>query len=195
VAKIKVQLCNGGEDIETPWAEDLGAADGGRRVRLINVPFLHAKPTWGDEIIVVAQEDGFPVWDRDGVPWKKIGSRIAKDGGRWAMIVDYRPDGFRELATACKAADIICEGAWGPRDGEPGRAYLAVPNALDDVAVMARLRAAKLPCELIQIHPEPPKKKAAPKKPAAPKKATPATPRAKRPTKAPARKPAKPRKK
>src|SRR5512135_3100314 len=91
---IKVCLTNRGEDSETPWAHDLGPATGkkgSRRVRLVNVPFLHAKPTWGDVIVVSPVEDGLPTWDRDGAAWKDIGKRIAEDGGRWAMILDYTP--------------------------------------------------------------------------------------------------------
>lgn len=196
MATIKVRLTNRGSDSETPWAEDLGPEANGRRVRLINVPFLHAKPTWGDEIIVVPDDNDFPTWDRNGTPWRRIDTRIAADGGRWAMIVDYRGDGFLALAEACHANDIICEGAWAPRDATPGRTYLAVPNALDDAAVMARLHAAQLLCELIQIHPappkprtaKPPKKRPAAKKPAAKKAA------AKKPAPS-ARKPLKRRKK
>src|SRR5450432_1792453 len=74
---IKVCLTNRGEDQETPWAHDLGPAPGpkgSRKVRLVNVPFLHAKPTWGDVIVVSPVEDGFPTWDRDGVPWTKVGT-------------------------------------------------------------------------------------------------------------------------
>ncbi|HEX5059868.1 MAG TPA: hypothetical protein VFV99_10940, partial [Kofleriaceae bacterium] len=169
--QIKVCLTNQGEDTETPWAIDLGPASGpkgSRKVRLINVPFMHAKPTWGDVVVVSPVEDGFPTWDRNGVPWSKITSRLAEDGGRWAMIIDYAPhpdakagDAFHELAHACAESDVVCEGAWGPRDGEPGRAYLAVKNELTDITLMRSLRAAELPCELIQIHPEPPKAKPA----------------------------------
>jgi hypothetical protein len=71
---LKVCLTNRGKDTETPWADDLGPAPsppaprGSRLVRLVNVPFLHAKPTWGD-IIVVVPTDGPPVWDRDGLPF------------------------------------------------------------------------------------------------------------------------------
>lgn len=146
-------LTNRGEDTETPWADDLGPIGASaRRVRLINVPFLHAKPTWGDEIIVQTTDDGFPTWDRKGVAWKNIGTRIAADGGRWAMIVDYVGD-FRALSDACAKHDLICEGAWAPRDDRPGRAYLAVRNGVDDVAVMELLR--EVPCTLTQIHPPP----------------------------------------
>lgn len=160
---IKVSLTNEGRDTETPWAHDLGPAPGpkgSRKVRLINVPFLHAKPTWGDVIVVSPVEDSFPTWDRDGVPWAQIGSRIAEDGGRWAMIVDYAPhpdvkDAFGELAVACAEHDVVCEGAFGPRDNRPGRAYLAVKNELTDITLMTSLRNAELPCELVQIHPPP----------------------------------------
>ena len=199
---IKVCLTNQGNDTETPWADDLGDAPsppnppGSRLVRLVNVPFLHAKPTWGDVIIVEPDEDQFPIWDRRGVPFSKVDTRVHEDGGRWAMIVDYAPHPdspdadrtYATLARACAEHEIVCEGAWGPRDGEPGRTYLAVKNELSDKQVMARLRAAELPCELIQVHPEPPKR--APKK----KKAAAAKPKhaaAKRTPKA-AKKAAKP---
>jgi hypothetical protein len=175
---IKVCLTNQGEDSETPWAYDLGPVPGGRKVRLANVPFMHAKPTWGDTIIVTPTEDGFPTWDRDGVPWSNVSSRIEHDAGHWAMIIDYAPhpnegDAFGALARACAEHEIVCEGAWGPAQGKPGRAYLAVPEATSDVDVMEALRDAELPCELTQIHPEPQKKKPA-KKRTPPKKKAPA---------------------
>jgi len=159
---IKVCLMNQGLDQETPWAHDLGPArgpKGSRKARLINVPFLHAKPTWGDVVVVSPVEDGFPTWDRQGVAWTKIGTRIAEDGGRWAMIVDYAPNGkgdaFGALVRACAEHNIVCEGAVGPRNGRPGRSYLAVRNELTDVNVMSLLRTAALPCKLFQIHPKP----------------------------------------
>ena len=65
---VKVCLIDQGRARETPWALDLCPAPGpkgSRKVRLINVPFFHAKPTWGD-VIVVSPKDGIPTWDRDG---------------------------------------------------------------------------------------------------------------------------------
>ena len=164
---IKVCLTNRGQDSETPWAADLGPApgpSGSRKVRLVNVPFLHAKPTWGDVIVVHPVPDGHLTWDREGVAFEKIPTRILEDSGRWAMIIDYAPhpdaaQPFQALARACAEHDIVCEGAWGARDGDPGRAYLAVKPEMTDVDVMAHLREAALPCELIQIHPSPPRKK------------------------------------
>jgi hypothetical protein len=142
-------------------------------VRLVNVPFMHAKPTWGDVIIVKPVEDGLPTWDRGGVPWSKLDTRIVEDGGRWAMIVDYRPAksgdaAFKAIAHACAELDIVCEGAWGPKNGDAGRTYLAVKHGTSDTAVMNHLRRAELPCTLQQIHPTPPKPKAKPKKKAKP---------------------------
>lgn len=172
---IKVCLTNCGEDSETPWAYDLGPVEGGRKVRLANVPFMHAKPTWGDTIVVRDVKGGLPTWDRKGVAWSKIDSRILVDAGHWAMIINYDPhpdgkDAFRALAKACADHDIVCEGAWGPKQGKPGCAYLAVPANLSDTQVMKALRDEELPCELIQIHPPPPKKKPAVKKKPAAKK-------------------------
>jgi hypothetical protein len=159
---IKVCLTNRGNDSETPWAQDLGAAKGvkgARRVRLVNVPFMHAKPTWGDVVVVVPVADGLPTWDRDGVAWEQIGSRIAEDSGRWAMIVDYSPSkvtgevAFRALVEACHGTDVVCEGAWAPSDGRAGRAYFAAPGGRTARDVMTALAKAKLPCTLAQIHP------------------------------------------
>ncbi len=186
---IKVCLTNQGEDTETPWAHDLGPAPnagaGARKVKLVNVPFMHAKPTWGDTIVVTPVADTFPTWDRGGVKWNEISSRIVEDGGRWAMILDYRPhddvppkDALDALARVCDVDRIVCEGAWIPRDADPGRAYLAVPKDAAVAAVMARLETAGLPMHLILVHPELKKSRAQtvvgvtpsqPRKPARPK--------------------------
>jgi hypothetical protein len=203
---IKVSLTNRGKDTETPWAEDLGpapfAGKTARLVRLVNVPFLHAKPTWGDTIVVKPDSGGILTWDRGGQSFSKVDSLIHEDGDRWAMIVDYAPHPdsddadrvFSLLARACAEHDVVCEGAWGPRDDEPGRAYLAVKSELSDADLMKHLRAGELPCELIQIHPAPSKKKAPAKKPA--KKTAAKKPAAKKPAvKKPAKKPVTPARK
>ena len=160
---IKVCLTNGGDDVETPWAHDLGpapGAKGSRKVRLVNVPFMHAKPTWGDIVVVSPVKDGFPTWDRSGVTWSDIASRIHEDGGRWAMIVDYESDAdaeecFDAIAHACAELDVVCEGAWAPNPRRAGRVYLAVKTGTTDKAVMNHLGRAELPCALSQIHPAP----------------------------------------
>ncbi|MEP6862495.1 MAG: hypothetical protein ABJE66_17870 [Deltaproteobacteria bacterium] len=160
---IKVCLTNSGDDVETPWAHDLGPAPGpkgSRKVRLVNVPFMHAKPTWGDVVVVTPVKDGFPTWDRSGVTWSDIASRIHEDGGRWAMIVDYESDAdaeecFDAIAHACAELDAVCEGAWAPNATRAGRVYLAVKTGTTDKAVMNHLGRAELPCMLAQIHPTP----------------------------------------
>lgn len=161
---IKVCLTNRGADRETPWATDLGPVpgqQGARKVRLVNVPFLHAKPTWGD-VLIVAPVHGQLEWDRNGVAETKIATRIHDDGGRWAMVVDYIPRPgcdadacFDAIQDACSELDVVCEGAFGPRSGRAGRAYLAVPTGLTPAAVMKELRA--VPAVLEQIHPVPPR--------------------------------------
>jgi len=167
---IKVSLSNRGEDYETPWAHDLGPAPGpkgSRRVRLVNVPFLHAKPTWGDVIIVTPVKGSFPTWNRNGVA--RAESRIEEDGGRWAMIISYAPTGdaddcFDALNEACASLDIVCEGATAPRGDKPGYAYLAVKYEFTEKVVMRHLEDAELPCKLVQIHPAPAKAAKAAKK-------------------------------
>ena len=129
--RIKVLLHDQGEDPETTWAEDLGpsgVAPGARRVRLANVPFLHAKPTWGDVIVVIPNADGFLAWDRRGVSWEDLDERIEEDSGRWVMIVSYDPAVYRErreqfieLMRWLDARDFIAEGP------HPGSLYLALP--------------------------------------------------------------------
>ena len=160
---IKVCLTNRGDDVETPWAHDLGPAPGpkgSRKVRLVNVPFMHAKPTWGDVVVVSPVKDGFPTWDRSGVAWSHIGERLVEDGGRWAMILDYESDAdaeecFDAIAHACAELDVVCEGAWPPNGKRAGRVYLAVKTGTTDKAVMNHLGRAELPCAVAQIHPSP----------------------------------------
>lgn len=162
---VKIRLHDRGEDVETPWAIDLGAAagpPGARRVRLDNVPFLHAKPTCDDEIVVVPDEDGFLTWDRDGVAFEDIGSRLVHDAGRWAMILDWIShsgtdvqDAWTKFVAACKDADCVPEGVWGPNPTRPGRAYLAVPPNLRVDDVLTRLRSAGLPIDFTLVHPLP----------------------------------------
>ncbi len=160
---VKIRLQQRGEDSETPWAEDLGAVEGrpgAKRVRIGNVPFLHAKPTYEDVIVVEPDpDDGMLMWDGGGLPYEEIGSRIAVDGGRYVLIIDYEiidapvNDTFRRLTLVAELADIVLEGCFGPKPGRPGRAYLAVPNEMSVVDVLGRLEAAAMPVKLTLVHP------------------------------------------
>jgi hypothetical protein len=159
---IKVQLQDQGNHVETPWAEDLGPVgdDGARRVRLANIPFLHAKPTYEDMILVTPNPDGFLTWDAEGVAWEQIPNRIEEDAGRWVMIVDYAPTAnadaqavFSALDVAAEEIDVCVEGCSGPRDGKPGRAYLAVPAGMTAETVMAHLAEQQRSVDLTLVHP------------------------------------------
>jgi hypothetical protein len=162
---VKVRLHNQGEDVETTWAEDLGPVDEGsptRRVRLGNIPFLHAKPTYGDVLEVEPDEsDGMLDWDREGLSFEQIGRRIHADGGRWAMIIDYKatlPEcdldaTFKALDIAAEKADIAVEGAFVEKDGSGGRAYLAVPRSKSIADVLAWLRSAEVALAFTLVHP------------------------------------------
>ncbi len=147
---IKVRLTNSGDATEMPWAQDLGRTPGGaRKVRLANVPFMHARPTWGDVIAVAPAADGVLTWDRRGLPFEALDHLILETGGRWALIIDVgsapgraAADPLAALTAACVAAGYVCEGAYAPRPGLPGRAYLAVPEDVSAATVMATLRGA-----------------------------------------------------
>lgn len=191
----KVFLHNGGEDVESCWAEPAGSGKNDRTfVRLANIPFLHAKPTYGD-IIEVHRDPLYGnalVWDRSGLPWNRIGERIHADGGRYAAIVDYtmrEGADFKALTHWLKNdQNVIGEGCFAPEGDRPGRLYLAVPDAceIDDILVLMQDEFGAFAFTRIhppaseskpQSKPKPkkrssiaPKKKAAAKKTAAKKK-------------------------
>lgn len=162
---VKVRLRSRGEDVETAWAEDLGEVPGrpgARRVRLGNVPFVHAKPTYGDVLIVERSlPGGMLTWDSFGLPHERLRERIEEDGGRYAVIVDYTLDSptqdvqaaFSALDIVCEQANIAVEGCFGPKKERPGRAYLAVPYDLKPADVMNYLHGKKLPLSLTLAHP------------------------------------------
>lgn len=195
---IKVRLHDRNEDSESVWAQDLGPVKGrrgARRVRIANICFFHAKPTLHDVIVVEPDPedpDYMLQWDRRGVAWRKIDTRIDEDGGRYAMIVDYTHDreDWRGLVDAVRRPELDIEGAWGVRDGKPGRAYLAVEDGTKPAQVMAWLADNGVGYTFTQIHPAPRKpgrkpkrtatKRPATKRPAAKATKRPAAPRAKR---------------
>src|SRR5205823_5823815 len=77
----------------------------------------------------------------------RLTNRGADEETPWA------DEAFEALSEAAEALDIIVEGAWGPRDGDPGRIYFAALRERDDRSVMADLLARDLPVTLSQIHP------------------------------------------
>lgn len=133
---MKILLHDRGLDVETPWALPVPSPPDRRFVRLDNVPFLHAKPTFGDVVEVRRTEDqpGFWSWDAAGRSYDEICAGLVADGGRYALILDYecdRPDAFGALSAWARGeADLVCEGCSAPRDGKPGRLYVAAPYAV-----------------------------------------------------------------
>jgi hypothetical protein len=162
---VKVRLHNRGEDVETPWAEDLGPLEGphaGRLVRIGNVPFLRAKPTYGDVIAVIPDPvDGVLVWDAAGVAFDEIGTRIERDGGRWVTIIDYWPRSpyagldtvFKALDVAGEEIDVAVEGAFVRQGAQTARAYLAVPAVMTLQDVLDWLRTGVNGLEFTLVHP------------------------------------------
>jgi hypothetical protein len=161
---LKIALHDRYGDVEWTWAADLGAyrrSRTKRRVRLMNVPFLHAKPTWGDDIIVSVDPelDGAWAWDRGGATPKQVGTRIAKDGGFYAMVVDYRGDDqtrFGDMTHWVRSYDLVTEGVFGPTERRPGRLYLAVPAAMKPAKVMALLAENAFGFRFERVHPPAP---------------------------------------
>ena len=167
---VKVFLHDRGEDVESAWCQPVGEARGASLFRLVNVPFLHAKPTYGDVIPAVRDDrfDGNWAWDRGGVPYGRVGERLHSDGERYALITDYtmRTDAdFGALVAALERQHgIVGEGCFGPRGEEPGRLYLAAPRALAPGDVMAAVEKLGRGFRFVLVHPQPPKKKKATKK-------------------------------
>ena len=166
---VKVFLHDRGEDVESAWCQPAGQERGAALFRLVNVPFLHAKPTYGDVIPAFRDDhfDGNWAWDRDGVPFSRIGERLQSDGERYALIVDYtmRTDAdFGALVAALERQHgIVAEGCFGPRGEEPGRLYLAAQRALAPAEVMAAVTRLGRGFRFALVHPLPPKKKPAAK--------------------------------
>jgi hypothetical protein len=108
---------------------------------------LHAKPTFGDVIEVIPDDDGILEWDRRGVDFEDIDCRILEDSGRWVAIIEYWPiradvsleSTFRALDVAAEKLEIVVEGAYTKKGR--GCAYLAVPNSMGVEELTAWLRS------------------------------------------------------
>lgn len=162
---VKIRLHTRGAHGETAWAEDCGPAPaplGARFVRIASIPFVHAKPTYGD-VVVACPEDGAALlaWDSEGLSYDDVAERLIEDAGRWTLILDYDLAGpavdsdaaLGALERACEGAEIAVESCFGPWAGEPGRIYLAVPADLEVDEVLAFLAGQGLPLTLRLVHP------------------------------------------
>lgn len=161
--RLKIRLHNQGEDAETVWAEDLGITllnSTARYVRIENVPFLHLKPTFGDVIEVLPDADGMFEWDRDGLEFDTIGTRILQDGGRWLAVIRYWPPrktldryaAFLALRAAGDARDIVVEGAYATKTR--GIACLAVPESMDLIDLLFWLLSLYDGVRSLLLHPK-----------------------------------------
>jgi hypothetical protein len=156
---IKIVLHNDGEDVETVWAVRVDQGADRTLVRLDNVPFMHAKPTYGDVIEVAPdeQQGGRLSWNSHGLEYDEIVKRIFADGGRYAVITEYRcPDEtrFGELTDwVRREGDLESEGCFGPREERPGRLYFAAPDATEPAAVMALLARNPFGFVFTLVHP------------------------------------------
>src|SRR5258708_40206871 len=79
---VKVFLHDRGQDVESAWCQPVSEKGDSALFRLVNVPFLHEKPTFGDVIPAKRGEDGSWEWDRGGVSSKRMPERLPEDGGR-----------------------------------------------------------------------------------------------------------------
>ncbi|MBX2803196.1 MAG: hypothetical protein KTR31_36285 [Myxococcales bacterium] len=156
---MKVLIHDGGVDTETTWALRVPSPPGRVFVRLDNVPFLHAKPTLGDVIEVVQDpaQPGFLSFDKAGRSYDEVCSALVEDSGRYAVIVTYTcEDSQRFGALAAwirEGGELHPEGAFGPRDGEPGTMYLAVEAHVEPDEVMARLDTNGFGYRFSLVHP------------------------------------------
>jgi len=162
---VKVRLKNGNDDVETPWAENLGEDKEGRGI-LVKVGKHSILPREAHLRRRSAAEPrpgrrGFLTWDSEGVPWEAILTRIHGDSGRWAMVLDWRPTDPKESAQAAfsrldrapELLQVAAEGRWAPGPDKLGRAYFAVPKGLTVTEVLSRLRSTVSGVELTLVHP------------------------------------------
>jgi hypothetical protein len=154
-----VFLHDRGQDVESAWCEPAGR-DGSRTLfRLVNVPFLHAKPTFGDVIVARRDDDysGNWAWNKNGADPGTVIERLHEDGGRYTLIVEYTMAEEADFDGLCRALkrdhDIVPEGCFGPRGKKPGRLFLAAPGALEPPAVMAALAGAVAGFRFTLVHP------------------------------------------
>mgnify|MGYP003338351740 CR=1 FL=1 len=156
---IKILLHDDGEDVESVWARTMPSPAGRTFARLDNIPFVHAKPTFGDVIEVSADESqpGFLCWNVRGCTYDEIVARLVEDGGKYAAIVDFEcvdPSRFAALVQWSRTRMALeWEGARGPAEGRPGRAYLAVDYADSVAAMMKVLEENPLGFRFTLVHP------------------------------------------
>jgi len=161
---VKVYLHHRYGDVETLPCEPCGKLGKRRLFRLLAIPFFFTKPTFGDVIAAArdAELDGHWAWEPSH-PLTTRDRDLHEDGGRYAMIFDYRPSGKRarprpvtgETSWFPRELDIVSSRAIEPTRRTPGRVYLAVPSKLPPARVMALVRKRHPEFSFRQVHPRP----------------------------------------
>lgn len=156
---VKVFLHDGGQDLEAAWCEPAGEEAGRALFRLVNVPFAHPKPTFGD-VIAARRDDEYGgnwAWNRGGAALEELPGRLHHDSGRYTLIVEYHATEEGDFDGLCRqlhrAHGVVSELAYGPRGNKPGRLFLAAPAALDPPAVLEALTAAGRSYRFTLVHP------------------------------------------
>src|SRR5580704_725522 len=116
-ALAKVNLRNREGETESVWCTVVDAAKG--LFRVVNIPMLRVRPTYGDVIVATP--------DREGMLTLR---RTHKVGGYWVDALEYKHKAtFQPLVTWLeKTHGIVCEGIEGPQGDSPGVIAVAVPK-------------------------------------------------------------------
>lgn len=136
---LQILLHNDGEDAETVWTEVISEqGDGSKLVRLLNIPIVHAVPTYGDTFQVTPNaDDDWLERNMSGVTGLNTAEYIHEPGGFQTMVVSYVCDDPTQLKSVCKW--INQEHGFMPQPSLPGKLHLAVPSDSRPADVMSIL--------------------------------------------------------
>jgi ankyrin repeat protein len=118
-ALAKVNLRNREGETESVWCTVVDAAKG--LFRIVNIPMLRVRPTYGDVIVATPDREA-------GLAFR----RTHKIGGYWVDVLEYKHKAtFQPLAAWLeKTHGIVCEGIEGPQGDSPGVLGVAVPKGV-----------------------------------------------------------------
>jgi hypothetical protein len=138
---VKVVLHDRGDRVESARCQPVGFEEGRALFRVDSVPFLHAKPTYDDVIVARGDDTYAGNWT-----WNGAAGRIHKDGGRYALLVEYHASAeadFQRLTQLLRRDhDIVVEIGYPPQGKKPGRLYLAAPRRMGTSEVLRALGSA-----------------------------------------------------
>jgi hypothetical protein len=138
---VKVVLHDRGDRVETARCQPVGFEDGRALFRVDSIPFLHAKPTYDDVIVARGDDTYAGNWT-----WNGAAGRIHKDGGRYALLVEYHAaaeaDFPRLTQLLRRDHDIVVEIGYPPHGKKAGRLYIAAPRRMGTSEVLRALGSA-----------------------------------------------------